>query len=161
VSASAPDPEAKRRYLASGRQEGLARTLHGADFAAFLPGRPVASFVAAGKVWYVPHARDMKGVLSRFPLVVKLLDPDPERPNAERLFEMLGVLVGGKWDGDRWVSDLPREAAEDLTANELDQIITLALAGPQTGKEELPTSTPSAPSLPSTDASIPETANGT
>ena len=159
-SAAARDPEAKRRYLASGRQDGAARTQHGADIAAYLPAEPVATFTAAGKQWHVFHARNLKG-LRTFQRVVALLVDDATRPNQERLFELLGTVVGGKWEGDRWISELPASVADELTFNELDDLVTLATVSdgrPPKGEEA--TSARSAASSPSTAASIPETASG-
>jgi hypothetical protein len=164
ASAAAPDPEAKRRYLASARQDGIARTAHGADIAAFLPAEPVATFMAKGKRWHVSHARNLKGLRTFQHFVAVFTKADEEVPMTARHFELLGILVGGKWKADRWVSDLPPEAADDLSRNELDELIRLGTEGdgrPRVGEAAPATPPPSAVSSPSTVASIPETPTGT
>lgn len=166
MSASTParDPDALRRYLAGGRRDGQARTPHGADMAAFLPAAPVATFWACGRAWTVPHARNLKGLRTFEHLVAVFTQADEELPMTQRHFAVLQILVGGTWDGATWVSALPAAAADELSRNEVDELVRLATEGtgrPPMGEEATATPPRSAASSPSTAASIPETPTGT
>ena len=102
----------------------------------------------------------MKGLRTFLHIVALFTQPDEDPKSVtERNLALLGVLVGGKWEGDQWVSDLPADAADDLSRNELDDMITLATTTdgrPRKG-EAATGQHPSAASSPSTAASIPET----
>lgn len=150
--ARAPDPDSKSRYLAALQQaaDEQARSA-GADLRIFAP-EPEVTFQALGAAWPLVNARNVKG-LGRFVEIAKAhaeVAALEDITEVERDWRWLKLLLPG----------LPDEAKDDLTRNQLRELVRVGFevpGRPQVG--EGVRSSSSGTSSPSTAAGIPATAS--
>jgi hypothetical protein len=115
---------------------------------ALLP-KPVTSFDACGKTYDVLHIRDVKG-LGRFMRFFDL-DGDESMKSTERAFAKLRVLV----------PELPDDAYDDLSANEISRVLQAASEMPSPPEASGESASASSGSSPTTVAGTQGTVSAT